>query len=851
MSLPTTPATGLDIETRLLREAYSREPLNIATTGGVAVVGFILLWAHADHTILIGWLIALLVVTAVGYLQYKRFSQVQLRDDPSDNAASHTTGHSVRKWQRIFVGKAVVAGAAWAVGPTLLIWQGIGSLDALIVGALLCVCAVGMTSVAPQKNAMQGFILAALVPPGVAALIAGGNVEQLVAATLLAGAVILTKVGRDAAGTLRATMEAQIRLQAVLDGALDAVVTMDAQGLITMWSQRAQLLLGWREDEVRGQALEGLVLVKEHDLPSQSGLARMMHKAASLHLGRRVERTAVRRDGSLLAVEVATSRASLGEQVLTTVFIADISERKAAEDRLALFRRVFDASNQSIVISDAMSRGLYQNRAHELAMGYSDQDIIGKPFAHALPQDVASKVWAEVKLAIAKDGAWEGQLPFRRKDGSAFMTASHIGSIKDEQGNIQYVFNLFNDVTQELVRLEELRLAKEAAEQANLAKSDFLSSMSHELRTPMNAVLGFGQILEFDESLTAEQLDNVTEILKGGRHLLKLIDDVLDLAKIESSSIKLSMEAVSVADLIGEAWRVVEPIALSRNIALHKNLLLVADVTADRGRLKQVLLNLLSNAINFNRDGGEIGISTQAMPTGRLRIEIADSGQGIAPERLPVIFEAFNRRGTAHGQVGGTGIGLIITRRLVDLMGGEVGVESELGVGTTFWVDLPIANMAASNPTSNSNISATMPVDEGLAYFDASIHQYSVLCIDDNPVNLKLIAQLLSKRPRIHLISAHSPGLGIQLALGRQPDLILLDINMPGMDGYQVLEVLKTYARTKSIPIIAVTANAAPRSNSLGGAAGLADYLTKPLDAEKFLATVDRWLEKGRQKDGD
>jgi PAS domain S-box-containing protein len=845
------PPIDLDIEARLLREAYSREPLNIATTGGVAVVGFILLWPHADHIILVGWLIALLVVTALGYLQYVRFRQVQ--------ASGDAICAIVRKWQRIFAAKAVVAGAAWAVGPTLLIGQGIGGLDALVVGALLCVCAVGMTSVASQKNAMQGFILAALVPPGIAALIAGGTVEQLVAATLLAGAVILTKVGRDAAGTLRATMEAQIQLQAVLDGALDAVVTMDAQGLIMMWSQRAQLLLGWREDEVRGQALEGLVLVPEPEAPRQSGLARVMQKAASPHLGRRVERMAVRRDGSLLAVEVATSRASLGERVLTTAFIADISERKAAEERLALFRRVFDASSQSIVISDAMSRGLYQNRAHELAMGYSDQEIIGKPFAHALPQEVASTLWAEVKLAIAKDGAWEGQVPFRRKDGSEFMTASHIGSIKDQQGNIQYVFNLFNDFTPELARLEELRLAKEAAEQANLAKSDFLASMSHELRTPMNAVLGFGQILEFDESLTTEQLDNVTEILKGGRHLLKLINDVLDLAKIESSSIRLSMESVSVADLIGEAWRVLEPVALNRNITLHKNLPLVAAVTADRGRLKQVLLNLLSNAINFNRDGGEIGISIQTLPAGRLRIEIADSGQGIAPERLPIIFEAFNRRGTAHGQVGGTGIGLIITRRLVDLMGGDVGVESELGVGTTFCVDLPIANNMANsmandmakNAAGNANATEPMASDESLAHFDPSVHQYCVLCIDDNPVNVKLIAQLLTKRPRIHLISAHSPGLGIQLALGRQPDLILLDINMPGMDGYQVLEVLKTYARTKSIPIIAVTANAVPRSNALGGTTGLADYLTKPLEAEKFLATVDRWLEKGRTKNDD
>jgi CheY-like chemotaxis protein len=335
---------------------------------------------------------------------------------------------------------------------------------------------------------------------------------------------------------------------------------------------------------------------------------------------------------------------------------------------------------------------------------------------------------------------------------------------------------------------------------------------------------------------------------------------VLDLAKIESSSIRLSLESVNFADLVDEAWRVLEPVAVTRGISLHRDLPMNAAVTADRGRLKQVLLNLLSNAINFNREGGDISIQAHKVTGGRLRIEITDSGQGISAERLPMIFEAFNRRGTAQGQVGGTGIGLIITRKLIDLMDGDVGVESQLGVGTTFWIDLPLAIAVASNaagtlangsamgstasPSATAKTTQPMPSDDIPANFDARIHDHCVLCIDDNPINLKLIGQLLAKRPRIHLICAHSPGLGIQLALGRQPDLILLDINMPGMDGYQVAEVLKTYARTKSIPIIAVTANAAPRSNALGGTTGLADYLTKPLDAEKFLSTVDRWLDK-------
>ena len=824
-----------NIEVRLLHEAYSRVPTNVTATFCVALGGALFLWPLLDRAIWMVWLTALLAVTALGYFQYRGFKQVHLTGDVAQS-------NVVRKWQRIFTSLAVLAGTAWALGPAMLIWQGIGNLDALIVGALLCVCAVALSSLAGQKIATQGFIAAAMVPPGIVGVIVGSTsddrVGQLVGLMLLVGAAILIKAGRDTADHLRAVIESQIQLQAVLDADLDAVVNLDAQGLVTGWNQRARLLLGWTPEEVLGKALEGLVLVPATDAPRSSGLARVMQMAAPSQLDRRVEMLARHRDGYTIPVEVATTRVNLGAQILTTTFITDMSERKAAQDSLALFRRVFDASNQCIVISDALSRGLYQNRAHQQAMGYTDNEIIGKPFAHALATEVASKMWAEIKIAIAEEGAWEGQIAFRRKDGSEFMTVSHIGSIKDEKGNIQYVFNLFNDFTQELSRREELRLAKEAAERANLAKSDFLSSMSHELRTPMNAVLGFGQILEFDDNLSPDQKDNVNEILKGGRHLLKLINDVLDLAKIESSSIKLSMEAVSVVDLIDECWRMLEPLAKTRSISLHKDLPLMAGVTADRGRLKQVLLNLLSNAINFNHEGGNIGARALSTKPGYLRIEVTDSGHGIAPERLPNIFEAFNRRGTAHGQVGGTGIGLIITRRLVSLMDGEVGVESQLGFGTTFWLELPVAAVMQASAVSVTEDSTTQ--------FDALRHRYCVLCIDDNPVNVKLIAQLLSKRPGIHLICAHTPGLGIQLALGRQPDLILLDINMPGMDGYQVMEVLKTYARTKSIPIIAVTANATPRDISLGGSSGLADYLTKPLEVDRFLTTVDRWLEKGR-----
>ena len=820
-----------DVEARLLYKAYARRPMSLLMTLAVAPVGTVLLWPLLPHTPLLAWMVAILFATTLRGIEYMLFKRVV------------PVAATIPRWRRIFLIQTTLSGVAWALGPTLLIWQGAGSTAFMLMSILLCACAVAMASIAEQKTAMQTFICAAMLPPAAAAFVAGGNFEHLVGAMLVAATIALIKVGRDSSANIRAVIESQVNLQALLDASLDAVVGMDAQGRITDWNQRAQIMFGWRKDEALGKVLNDLVLVPQSSTERKSGLARLMKSATPPSQGQRVEIAARHRNGDTIPVEVATTVVNLGNRVLTTAFIADISQRKVALDRLALFRRVFDASNQCMVIADASSRGVYQNRAHALAMGYSDSDIIGKPFFHSLPKDGAQKIWNEVKLAIAKNGAWEGQLEFCRKDGSEFTSISNIGSIKDRQGNIQYVFNIFTDFSDELARREELRTALDAAERANLAKSEFLSSMSHELRTPMNAILGFGQILEFDETLNVDQRDSVAEILKGGRHLLKLINDVLDLARIESSAVKLSLQAVSVAEVIHEAWQALEPLAMTRKIGLHRNLLKSATVKADKERLKQVMLNLLSNAINYNRDGGSIEIRAHVKSPGRLRIEVTDTGLGIAPERLPVIFEAFNRRGAEHGQIGGTGIGLIIASRLVELMGGVVGVDSQLGVGSTFWLELPVDHPVLSN--------TEIGFDGSAVQFDERVHQYSVLCIDDNPVNLKLISQLLAKRPHIHLITAHTPGLGIQLALGRQPDLILLDINMPGMDGYQVLEVLKTYARTKSIPIIAVTANAVPRPPAQGGTTGLADYLTKPLEVGKFLAAVDYWLENGLHNRSD
>jgi PAS domain S-box-containing protein len=523
-----------------------------------------------------------------------------------------------------------------------------------------------------------------------------------------------------------------------------------------------------------------------------------------------------------------------GNRIGSVGLFTDITEIKQTGDRLALFRRIFDASNQCIGIADGQGRLFYQNLAHAQTVGYSDEEIAGHPFSMFLPADMAESLTTQVYAALAEGRNWAGHLPIRRKDGSIFTSVSNIGFVKDEEGQIQYIFNIYSDFSEELERRNELALAKESAERANQAKSDFLSSMSHELRTPMNAIIGFAQMLEYDESLTGDQLDNVQEILKGGRHLLELINEVLDLAKIESGRIDLSIEAVDLTNLIEDCRQLIQPLATQRGIAMALAAMPGAAARADRVRLKQVLLNLLSNAVKYNREGGDIRLDVRPAAGARLRIEVADTGTGIPPERIEEIFQPFNRLDAEYSEIEGTGIGLTITLRLVEMMGGTVGVDSEVGKGSTFWIDLPQETRGV--PTETMSSPTAQP---GNAPAD---HQHLVLSIDDNPVNLKLIAQILALRRHIKLITAHTPELGIELALAHRPDLILLDINMPGMDGYQVLEVFKADARLKDIPVVAVTANAMPRDIERGMQSGFADYLTKPLVIDRFLQVVDAQL---------
>lgn len=391
---------------------------------------------------------------------------------------------------------------------------------------------------------------------------------------------------------------------------------------------------------------------------------------------------------------------------------------------------------------------------------------------------------------------------------------------------------------------EELAKAKEAADIANQAKSAFLSSMSHELRTPLNAVLGFGQLLESDPpTLTAEKRKDFTQqILKAGRHLLALINEILDLAQIESGKVSVSLEPVSLSETILECQVMLEPMVAQHGARVIYPTTSGLNVLADRTRLKQVLLNLVSNAIKYGGEREAVLVDCTLVARERIRISVRDSGAGLSPDQLTRLFQPFNRLGQEAGSKEGTGIGLVVTKRLVELMGGEIGVTSTVGVGSVFWIELRLAEAPqAIMDVQGTRVPNPVPVADGKEALP------TILYVEDNPANLRLMEELIQLRGGFRLLTAGNAHLGLALARVHRPRIILLDLNLPDLDGEAVLEVLRRDARMAHIPVIAVTASAMPGEISRGLAKGFFRYVTKPVDlaslgnaiesAQEFIAT--------------
>lgn len=378
------------------------------------------------------------------------------------------------------------------------------------------------------------------------------------------------------------------------------------------------------------------------------------------------------------------------------------------------------------------------------------------------------------------------------------------------------------------------REARHEAERVSRAKSEFLSRMSHELRTPLNAILGFGQLLEMDP-LPPGQRDGVQHILKAGRHLLNLINEVLDISRIESGHLHLSLEPVEVASLLDGALNMIRPLAAQAGVTLHAAIGTPGEayVQADRQRLHQVLLNLLSNAIKYNRRGGRVDV-TCVQTDGRMQMRVSDTGAGIPEARLRQLFIPFERLGAEQSSVEGTGLGLALSKRLAEVMRGSMGVESSPGKGSTFWIELALSEAPTAREVATLLGMQMAPV--------AGPGQHTILYIEDNTSNVQLVERIVALRPDLRLFVAMQARLGIDLAFEHRPDLILLDLNLPDMSGLEVLLLLQNDPRTSAIPVTVISADATRGQVSRLLAAGAAAYLTKPLEVPQFLAMLDKIL---------
>ncbi len=570
--------------------------------------------------------------------------------------------------------------------------------------------------------------------------------------------------------------------------------------------------------------------------------------AASFNvLQQEIERATVGLDGAREGLREARSaltqtNVELEQQVHETGLA--LQSAQEAQERMQeseqRFRQVTEHVREVFWMTDVEKNSmLYISPAYEAVWGRRCSDLYESP-----------RIWTEaivpedrqrVQLAMTSKqtrGEYNEEYRILRPNGEIRWIHDRAFPIQNEAGDIYRVVGIAEDITERHLALEAMQGARAEADRANAAKSEFLSRMSHELRTPLNAILGFGQLLDKEE-LDPMAKESVGYILHGGRHLLNLINEVLDIARVESGRLEVSLEPIALDEVVSETCVLVRSLATERGIHLEENFSQLENVyiLADRQRLKQALINLLSNAIKYNRVGGKVNVSCQHKEDGRMLLSVHDTGPGIAPQDLAKLFTAFERLNAENSAIEGTGLGLVLSQRLVTAMGGILSVTSTLGEGTTFTIDLPHTSapeMQLTNFAQNFAPAQTA---------DALQQSYRILCIEDNPSNFRLIQTILRSRPEIELLSAIQGSVGLDLARQHEPNLILLDLNLPDMHGQEILARLQQSALTRDIPVIVVSADATSKQIERLLNAGANAYLTKPLDVEQFLETLDELLQ--------
>jgi PAS domain S-box-containing protein len=670
-----------------------------------------------------------------------------------------------------------------------------------------------------------------------------------------------------------ALLQAGALQNAIFNSANFSSIATDEKGVIQIFNVGAERMLGYTAIEVVDKITPADIsdpqeviarakaLSVELATPITPGFEALVFKA-SRGIEDIYELTYIRKDGSRFpaVVSVTALRDDLDGIIGYLLIGTDNTARKQVEaEQKVLDQRLRDQQfyTRSLIESniDAMMatdpRGIITdvNKQMEALTDCTRDELIGAPFKNYFTDP--DRAEAGILRVLSEGKVTDYELIARARDGKETVVSWNATTFHDRDRKLQGVFAAARDVT-DRKRFEttlqgnnvELERAGAAAEKANLAKSDFLSSMSHELRSPLNAILGFAQLIDSESPPpTASQSASVNQILKAGWYLLALINEILDLAQIESGKLALSLEPTSLAEVLRECQDMIETQAQKRGITLtFSQSGGPYYVNADRTRLKQVLINLLSNAIKYNQSNGTVVVdctvvAADEVSSERVHISVRDVGEGLPADKLLQLFQPFNRLGQERSMEEGTGIGLVMSKRLVELMGGHIGVESTVGAGSVFWFELnstlePQVGEAAEHPAET----VAVHIADGLL-------RRTVLYVEDNPANLKLVEQLIARRPNIRVLSALDGRLGIELARTHHPDVILMDINLPCISGIEALGILRQDSQTAHIPVVALSANAMPRDIEKGLNAGFFRYLTKPIKLNELMETLEAALD--------
>jgi PAS domain S-box-containing protein len=660
---------------------------------------------------------------------------------------------------------------------------------------------------------------------------------------------------------------------AIFNSANFSSIATDEKGVIQIFNVGAERMLGYTAADVLNKITPADISDPQEVITRANALSIELSTSitpgfealvfkASRGIEDIYELTYIRKDGSRFPAIVSVTALRDGQGVIIGYLLigTDNTARKQIEadqkqldqrlrDQQFYTRSLIESNIDALITTDPSGIITDVNKQNEVLTGCTRDELIGAPFKSFFTDP--DRAEAGIKLVLNEKKVTNYELTARARDGKETAVSLNATTFYDRDRRLQGVFAAARDVTERKSMVQvlqernvELENARSVAEKANLAKSEFLSSMSHELRSPLNAILGFAQLMESDTPLpTPAQKESIAQILQAGWHLLKLIDEILDLAKVESGQVPLSPEPVSLAEVMLECQGMIEPQAQQRGIQLtFPRFDIPYFVRADRTRVKQVLTNLLSNAIKYNIKQGTVEVKCTESTPGRIRVSIRDTGAGLSPEQLTQLFQAFNRLGQEAGGEEGTGIGLVVAKRLVELMEGVIGVESTVGVGSVFWFEL----ISVVEPVLQMEVGDAAALAQPHVQRGARLH--TLLYVEDNPANLKLVEQIIARHPDMRLLTAVNGNSGIEIARVSQPDVILMDINLPDINGFEALKILRSYPATTHIPVVAISANAMPRDIKEGLKAGFFRYITKPIRVNEFMDALEVALEFAENK---